>query len=466
MQTGSWHDVASSSPWFEQLRADAVPQPLDGDVETDVAIVGAGIAGIATAFFVLRETGHRVLLVERNRAGSGATGHNAGQVANYFERPLCELVDDYGFERAIAAQAAIDDAFDLLSLMIEESGSTVRLERVMGHMGMFSLNHLEIHLRNQSLRRRGGLATEECVVADDAPFVSEIPDEYVELYRVVPRAEIEKRLGRRCGQYYAVLSAPKACVNSALVVEHAIGHLAEAYVERFRFVDHTNVDRIQLGERTAVLTAGGHQVECGHVVLCTNGYVDHQVLDVDGSPIELPLIQTVGFMGAYFEQQRMGPCAISYIKNERIGGELPYGYVTRRTYDKPDGVSTLTCVGGPETELEEGELFDADADVPGYAVEQLDTQVRAVIDDPGGSAEAYDYVWHGLMGYMPDRLRVVGYEPRNRVLLYNLACNGVGILPSLHGGSRIAKLLAGEQLPPSLFDPRELGGRPDRPTSS
>src|SRR3954449_2202777 len=361
VQTRSWPDVVSRSPWFEQLRTGAAPQPLDGDIRTDVAIVGAGIAGVATAFFVLRETEQRVLLLERNRAGSGATGHNAGQVANYFERPLCELVDDYGFDRAIAAQAAIDDAFELLTLMIEESGSTVRLEQVMGHMGMFTLNHLEIHLRNQSLRRRGGLTTEECVVADDAPFLSEISAEYSGLFRVVPRADIEARLGRRCGQYYAVLSAPKACVNSALVVEHAIAHLARTFPDRFRFVDHTMVDQILLGDGSALLEAGGNRVECGHVVLCTNGYLDHNVRDTDGSPIELPLIQTVGYMGAYFEKALVGPCAISYIKNDRIGGELPYGYVTRRTYDRPEGAATLTCVGGPETELAHGLRYQPDA---------------------------------------------------------------------------------------------------------
>ena len=77
-----------------------------------------------------------------------------------------------------------------------------------------------------------------------------------------------------------------------------------------------------------------------------------------------------------------------------------------------------------------------------------------MVDEPGGCNEAYDYAWHGLMGYTPDRLRVVGFEHRNPALLYNLACNGVGILPSLHGGHRVAQLLAGEQLPPSLFDPR------------
>src|SRR3954447_24974624 len=95
------------------------------------------------------------------------------------------------------------------------------------------------------------------------------------------RADIEARLGRRCGQYHAVLSAPKACVNSALVVEHAIAHLANAHPDRFRLADHTMVDRIVLGEGSAVLEAGGNRVECGHVVLCTNGYIDHTVLDVE-----------------------------------------------------------------------------------------------------------------------------------------------------------------------------------------
>ena len=453
-EDASWRDMTSRSPWFEQLHTDTAPRPLDGDVTTDVAIVGAGIAGIATAFFVLRETGNSVLLLERGRAGSGATGHNAGQVANYFERPLCDLAEQYGFDLAISAQAAIDDAFELLKLMIAETASTVRLERVMGHMGMFSVNHLEVHLSNQALRQRGGLEVEEVIVSADAPFLADIPADYAGLYKLVPQREIEARLGTRCGEYHAVLSSPKACVNSALLVEHAIAHFERAHPDRFRFVDHTMVERIMLGEGSAVLEAQGHQVDCSHVVLCTNGYVDHQVVDVDGSAIELPLIQTVGFMGGYFEREQLPPGAISYIKNERIGGELPYGYVTRRTYDGPDGVSTLTCVGGPEVELEHGQRYDAEAVVPAHALEQLDTQVRAVIDVPGGSNEAYDYAWHGVMGYMPDRLRVVGHEPRNPALLYNLACNGVGILPSLHGGQRIASMLAGEQLPPSIFDPR------------
>ena len=58
------------------------------------------------------------------------------------------------------------------------------------------------------------------------------------------------------------------------------------------------------------------------------------------------------------------------------------------------------------------------------------------------------------MGYNDSGIRVVGAHPRHTRLLYNLGCNGVGFLPSIYGGHRIARLLAGKRVPPSVFDPR------------
>jgi gamma-glutamylputrescine oxidase len=66
------------SPWLEQLTPRAAMPALQGVHETDVAVVGAGIAGVATAFFLLRETAHRVVLLEANRVAHGASGFNAG----------------------------------------------------------------------------------------------------------------------------------------------------------------------------------------------------------------------------------------------------------------------------------------------------------------------------------------------------------------------------------------------------
>jgi glycine/D-amino acid oxidase-like deaminating enzyme len=73
---------------------------------------------------------------------------------------------------------------------------------------------------------------------------------------------------------------------------------------------------------------------------------------------------------------------------------------------------------------------------------------------PTGSID-YIYKWHGLMGYTPSGVRIIGPEPRNKILLYNLGCNGVGLLPSIYGGKKISLFINGENLPASIFDPKE-----------
>ena len=64
-----------------------------------------------------------------------------------------------------------------------------------------------------------------------------------------------------------------------------------------------------------------------------------------------------------------------------------------------------------------------------------------------------DYSWHGVIGYSASGVRLIGPEPPNASLLYNLGCNGVGFLLSIYGGERIACHLAGSPPTPNIFDP-------------
>jgi FAD dependent oxidoreductase len=155
-----YSDRPNRSPWIAQFEPDGAPRPLGGDTTADVVIVGAGIAGIATAFFLLRECPGRVLLVERDRVARGASGRNAGQLTTYFERPLCQLAERFGWELVAEAQRGFEDAHELLDLMVATSGATVRVERFSGHMGMFNLHHLEVHLSSLLIRERAGLAND------------------------------------------------------------------------------------------------------------------------------------------------------------------------------------------------------------------------------------------------------------------------------------------------------------------
>src|SRR3954468_21069996 len=88
-------DQPTRSPWLAQLADDGPPQPPEAAASAPHAVVGAGIAGVATAFFVLRRTSHSVLLIERDGVARGATGRNAGQLTTYFERPLCDIAGEF-----------------------------------------------------------------------------------------------------------------------------------------------------------------------------------------------------------------------------------------------------------------------------------------------------------------------------------------------------------------------------------
>jgi len=77
--TKAMHETFSKSLW-SALTPSAVPiRPLEGSVTCDVAVVGAGFLGLSLALH-LAEQGARVVLLEADEVGFGASGRNTGFV--------------------------------------------------------------------------------------------------------------------------------------------------------------------------------------------------------------------------------------------------------------------------------------------------------------------------------------------------------------------------------------------------
>ena len=87
--TSLWLDGAAVTP----------RRPLDGDATADAAIVGGGIAGIATAYALARE-GASVVVLERGEIAEGASGRNAGFVLGGVAANYVAACRAYGAERA------------------------------------------------------------------------------------------------------------------------------------------------------------------------------------------------------------------------------------------------------------------------------------------------------------------------------------------------------------------------------
>jgi glycine/D-amino acid oxidase-like deaminating enzyme len=113
--------------WFDQVRADGddlAPRPaLDGDTEVDVCVVGAGFTGLWTAYYLLRaDPGLRVLVVEREIAGFGASGRNGGWCSALFPASAAALARAHGAERAAAMRAAMRDTVDEVGKVVAAEG--------------------------------------------------------------------------------------------------------------------------------------------------------------------------------------------------------------------------------------------------------------------------------------------------------------------------------------------------------
>jgi glycine/D-amino acid oxidase-like deaminating enzyme len=86
-------DYRKLSFWLDTVPGELAPgPPLPGDLDVDVAIVGAGFTGLWTAYYLsLAGQGLRIAVCEREIAGFGASGRNGGWCSALFPASLAKL---------------------------------------------------------------------------------------------------------------------------------------------------------------------------------------------------------------------------------------------------------------------------------------------------------------------------------------------------------------------------------------
>ena len=99
----------SLSFWHESVPDDLSQRTaLPGDTTADVAIVGGGLTGLWTAYYLLRASpGLRVVVLEKEIAGFGASGRNGGWCSALFPRSTESLEKAHGRDAALALRRAM-----------------------------------------------------------------------------------------------------------------------------------------------------------------------------------------------------------------------------------------------------------------------------------------------------------------------------------------------------------------------
>lgn len=451
----------NTSPWLHQLNKERPTQKIGYDIETDIVIVGGGISGIATAFFLLKYTDKKIVLCDRAKIGHGATGHNAGQIVSYFERPFKDLVGEFGLDMAAQGQRDVENAWQLLDEIYSDASLDLPVSRFDGHMGIRTKEQLISYLEDMKLRVAGGLSSETMRVAVELSDVyQEILKSYPGLFMFVPHKEILDLLETENKDFIASLSFPKGVTNSALFVQETALFLQQSYQDRFDLFEHTNVSKIVLKGNEVILDTNDHTITAEKIVLCTNGFESFSIFTETGLELNKKfharVYSQIAYMSGYTEKLTHPPTAISYLEQDVPGAEAEYNYLTRRPFEvEKDIKHNLVCVGGPTSPLYNEITYTENDEYPEHAIEKLDTFLRTTYKHSGGKKPEYEFTWHGLMGYTKNYVRMIGPDPSHPELLYNLGCNGIGILPSLLGAKRVTDFVSGTPVLPSMFDVRE-----------
>jgi glycine/D-amino acid oxidase-like deaminating enzyme len=133
-----WHDTA---PIF----SGAATAPVEGHY--DVAIIGAGFTGLGAAL-QLAKAGAKVIVLEAERVGFGASGRNGGHLNNGLAHSYLGAKAELGKERAIALYKALDSSIDTLERLIAEENIDCNFRRA-GKLKLASKpQHFEAIARN------------------------------------------------------------------------------------------------------------------------------------------------------------------------------------------------------------------------------------------------------------------------------------------------------------------------------
>ncbi|MCU4927050.1 FAD-dependent oxidoreductase [Halobacteria archaeon AArc-dxtr1] len=116
-----------TSPWLATT-GDAGFDPLASDQSVDVAVVGGGIAGVSTAIS-LRERGHTVTVLERDRIAAGVTGKSTAKLTSQHGAIYDHLRREFGRKQARCYATTQEKSIDEVERRIDELGIDCGFER-------------------------------------------------------------------------------------------------------------------------------------------------------------------------------------------------------------------------------------------------------------------------------------------------------------------------------------------------
>lgn len=132
---------------------------IDSNKETDVLIIGGGIAGLTTAYY-LTLSGRKIILVEDGYLGSGETGRTTAHLTYALDDRYYDLEKIFGEEKTKLAAQSHKDAIDRIESIVSKENIDCSFKRVDGFLFTNPTDKAENLDKEFEACRRAGLPVE------------------------------------------------------------------------------------------------------------------------------------------------------------------------------------------------------------------------------------------------------------------------------------------------------------------
>jgi glycine/D-amino acid oxidase-like deaminating enzyme/nitrite reductase/ring-hydroxylating ferredoxin subunit len=353
MQNDSGQTVSVWMATAEEISSDSA---LAADASADVCIVGAGIAGMTTAYLLARE-GLSVIVLDDGPIGGGMTGRTTAHLVNALDDRYFDLESYHGEKGARLAAESHTAAIDKVEAIVREEGIECEFERLDGYLFTPPDESKEVLERELKATHRAGITGTELVAR--APL-----DSY------------------DTGQ---ALRFPDQGQFHPLKYLAGLAHAIRKHGGRIHTNTHASV--IEGGESARVETENGAVVTARNIVVATNTPVN-----------DLVAIHT-----------KQAPY-ITYV----IGARVPRGSITRALYwDTPDPYHYLRLESASDGQAHDLLIVGGEDHKTGQA-DDFEERYRRLEDwtrERFPMAEAIEYRWSGQVLEPVDGMAFIGQNP-------------------------------------------------------
>jgi len=388
--------------WAKTRGIDLSYPSLTADQSADVCVIGAGIAGLSTAYLLARE-GQSVVVLEDGQPGSGETCRTTAHLSNALDDRYYELERLHGREGARLAAESHTAAIATIEAVARAENIECDFERLDGYLFVPPEGDRSELEEEREAAQRAGVRTEWVARAPIADFNTGPCLHFLDQAQFHPMKYL-----------------------------HGLARAIERYGGRI--YGSTHAQQLQDGYPATVITAHGPAVRANSIVIAANA----------------PIFETYGLYTADAGYR-------TYV----IAGRVPQKSVTRALYwdtpdpyhyvrlqkDDEDASSDLLIVGGEDHKTGQADDFDE-------RFERLEAWARERFPQ----IKSVDFRWSGQVLEPVDGLAFIGPHPLGRNNIYIASGDsGHGMTHGTIAGILLRDLILRRENPwASLYDPSRI----------